>query len=127
MFYLHTLGGMSTPPMEYMPVDPTTAIVVGMAMTMQEGKLVAAGGTAAPTYICMAKKSDDANDNLIAVIRVQHEHVYATALATQAPDLAIGDKLSILTGGLMVMPGEGAAEVVGIEGTNAMDTVYVRF
>ncbi len=128
MFVLHTLGGVSTPALEYLPCS---AIVpkIGMAMAMADGLLEVANGATAPTYICMTKRDEACKaGELIPVIRVQHNTVFATTFANNDEGVELGFKLQISADGLQVTTTVGGpAEVVGYEGTDEGDTVYVRF
>lgn len=130
MFVLHTLGSVSTPPMEYLPVIDTVKPTIGLAMVMEEGLLTKASGTTVPTYICMTQRDDFcAAGELIPVIRVQHGIVFATTFAVDAQDISLGNKLTIADDGLSVTAttASGVAEVVKMDGTDQGDTVYVRF
>ena len=123
MFVLHTLGGVSTPPLEYLPCGTFTP-KIGMALVMEDTYLEPAKGTTAPTYICMTKRDEACDGELIPVIRVQHNAVFATTLADNDAKPELGFKLQISDDSLCVTTTTGgAAELVGIEG----DTVYVRF
>lgn len=128
-FYIDIVDGGRNPGHEYLPAG---AIVpkVGMALVMSGGKLAIASGTTAPTYICMTERDTALTDGeIIPVFRVLPDEVFQTTFSAAAASVKLGDKVTLHTDGLQVTATTtgGVAEVVGIDGTAAGDSVRVRF
>ena len=115
-------------PFEYYPAAAGT-YEIGQLLNVSNGKLVAVSNasTTTPAYVCMAKATVAA-DEVLPVIRVNHEIIFATTLSAEAADAKLGSKLQVSAGGLQVdAAATGTFEVTAIEGTAAESTVYGRF
>ena len=117
-------------PFEKLPCSAITP-KRGMAMVLSAGKLAIATGTAKPEFICVeAHENAVAAGELVTVVRVDHDTLYATELSASGAALNIGDKVTLhASNGLQVTAttASGVAEIMAMDGTAVGDTVYVRF
>lgn len=128
-FKIHQVDGGRVPGIEYLPCS-AIAPKVGMALTQTEGKLAAASGKNAPTYISMCEREAACQDGeLIPVMRVLPDMVFETIFQAAASAVKLGDKVTLHTDGLQVTATttDGVAEVVWMEGTDAGAACRVRF
>lgn len=129
-FLYYQNQGAIVPGSEYLPAGAITA-VRGLTLTMSSGKLAVASGTTAPSYICLCDSAGEALEDgeIIPVSRVLPDQIYATTWSVAASSVTRGQKVTLSADGLQVTATttSGVAEVVDFEGTNAGDTVYVRF
>lgn len=111
-------------PYEYHTASVATK--VGEAMVFSSGKLAKCGADTAPEYIAMAEA---AANEIIPAIHVNGETIFAVPLSAAGTALKVGDKVTIATDALRVTAttASGVAEIVGMDGTAAGSTVYVRF
>lgn len=113
---------------EYHEAAEGIELTVGMALRFDGGKLVTCSGTQTPEYISMTGNHKTTDAEKIAVMRISHEAVYETELATANTALACGEKYTLSTdGGTITATTGGAAEVVGFDGTGAGARIRVRF
>lgn len=114
-------------PYEYLPTSLTN-LNLGTALAFSAGKLTKASGTTKPEYICMHEGAVGA-DEIIPVIRVDHNTVYETSISASGTSLKLGDKVTLATGGNQVTATttDGVAEIVYMAGTATGSTVRVRF
>lgn len=127
-FMIHTVEGGHIPAFEHYPADGITP-KVGMAMVLSAGKLAIAAGTTKPTHISMCEREAACADGeLIPVVAVNEGLTFAVP-ASVANTVAIGNKVTIATGGLGVTATttDGIATIVGKDGTAAGDLQYVKF
>lgn len=118
-------------PFEYLPCSAMQP-KLGMLMTQSSGNLVAAGATAAPTYICMCEKSAAvAAGTLIPVIRVDKETIYETTNSTALSTGKAGAKVTTSDGlKVTATTSSGVAEIVWYDeaaAAGAGGVVHVRF
>ena len=107
---------------------------VGMALkygsSTTAGKLVKCTGTTKPEYICMTERASSLSaDELIPVLRILPDWVFAVPAQADASEVKDGSKVTIHTDGLQVTAttGSGVCEIVGREGDGDVgDTLYVR-
>ncbi len=135
MFRIHTVDGGHIPAFEYLPASAIKP-QIGMALTQSGGNLAAATGSTKPTYISMCEKSATLTaGDLIPVIRVSPDIIFAAESSAAMTSIKKGDKVTIDGDGLKVTATTqdasknaiGVAEVVGMDGTGQGDIVYVRF
>ena len=115
-------------PWEEFPAAAGT-YVVGQALKVTGGQVAAitAATTTTPPYICMANATVAAGE-LLPVIRVQKDMIFETELGAAAEAAAIGSKLQVAGGGLVVnASATGTFELVALEGTEAGAIVRGRF
>lgn len=129
-FNIHSVDGGRVPGWEYLPCSAGITPEIGLAMVLSGGTLAVASGSAVPTYICMCEKEAECKEgDIIPCIRVSHDTVFETTI-TEAPECPIGSKVTISADGLAVTAdaaGDGAAELVYIDGEGAGCMVRVRF
>ena len=117
-------------PFEKLPCSAITP-KNGMAMALSSGKLAIATGTNKPEFICVEEhESAVSAGDLVTVVRVDHDTLYATTLSASGTSLNIGDKVTLhASSGMQVTATttSGVAEIMGMDGTGVGDTVYVRF
>ena len=115
-------------PFEYYPAAAGT-YEIGQLLNVTNGKLVAvaAVSTTTPAYVSMGQGTL-ADGEVLPVIRVNHEMIFATTLSAETAGAKLGALLEVSAGG---KEADGAAngtfEVTGVEGTAAGSTVYGRF
>lgn len=115
-------------PFEYHPAAAGT-YEIGQMLNVTDGKLAAieAACKTTPAYVSMARGTV-ADGEVLPVIRVNHEMVFATTLSAETAGAKLGALLEVSAGG---KEADGAAagtfEVTGAEGTAAGSTVYGRF
>ena len=117
-FLTHQTQGNIIPGNEYLPAGAITP-VIGLA-----------SGTTVPAYICQrTQEATLTAGDILPVIRVLPDMIFATTWSVAASSVHIGDKVTLSADGLQVTATttSGVAEVVGMDGTAAGDTVYVRF
>ena len=128
-FYIQQVDGGRNPGYEYLPAG---AIVpkVGMALTMNSGKLAIASGTTAPSYISMAQRDTAlADGEIIPVVRVLPDMIFETTFQASASSIKPGAKVTIHTDGMQITATTtgGVAEVISMDGTSAGSNARVRF
>lgn len=128
-FLTHQNQGNIIPGLEYLPAGAITP-VVGLALVMTDGNLAVCGATTRPQYICMTTAAQAVTaGTIIPVWRVLEDMLYATTWSVAASSVQAGDMVTLSADGLEVTATttSGVAEVVSMDGTDAGDTVYVRF
>lgn len=128
-FKVHSTDDGRVPGIEYLPCGAITP-KVGMALTQTAGNLAIAAGGVKPTYISMCERETAcAAGDVIPVMRVQPDMIFETEWSAAATAVKLGNKVTLATDGLKVTATttDGVAEVVGIDGTAAGNTVRVRF
>ena len=128
-FLTHQTQGNIIPGNEYLPAGAITP-VIGLALTVTGGQLAVASGTTVPAYICQrTQEATLTAGDILPVIRVLPDMIFATTWSVAASSVHIGDKVTLSADGLQVTATttSGVAEVVGMDGTAAGDTVCVRF
>lgn len=116
-------------PWEYQPAGEIIP-KIGMALNFASGKLAICGPTDRPGYVAMSEKETPCIDGeIIPVLRVEDDMIFETTSMAAFDAVKLGDKVTIHTDGLRVTAttGTGAAEVVGIDGTEIGDKIRVRF
>lgn len=114
-------------PWEYFEAAAIADCEIGMALTMNAGKLEKATGSTKPVYISMY--GQEVNDgDIIPVIRVHEETRFMTQFSAAADAVKVGDKVTLDDTGTMATANtvDGVLEVVQIYGTEAGDDVLVR-
>ena len=116
-------------PLAYLPAAAAMTTKIGEAMTVSGGKLVPAGGTTVPEYICTSVNENIAAGEAVACQKVQPGVVYEVELAASNSDLKIGNKYTLTTDGMSITTTttDGVAKVVAFDGTTAGSKVYVTF
>lgn len=109
---IHQTDDGRVPGMEYLPCS-AMAPKVGMALKLEGGQLVAAGGTDAPVYLSVTERKTACEaGELIPVIRILPDIVFeapSPAGLTAKP----GDKLQLASNGMGLSTGAGGgAEIV---------------
>ena len=114
-------------PWEYLEAGAIADCQIGMALTVESGKLVKASGNVKPSYISMYGKATEEGQQ-IPVIRADNETLYMTQFSTAAPAVKVGDKVTIDATGTMATANtvDGVLEVVQIMGNAEGDDVIVR-
>lgn len=114
-------------PWEYLEASAMENCVVGLALTVTEGKLVPATGATKPTYISMYGKATE-EGQVIPVIRACPEMKLVTRFSQEATGLKVGDKVTIDGTGCYATAttAGGVLEIVSMDGTAADDEVIVR-
>ena len=128
MFLPHSHDKGALQPWEYLPAAAGT-YQVGQLLDVTGGKLTAisAAKTTTPAYVCMAKKTVEA-DEILPVQRIAKDVIYETHLSAEAEAATVGTKLRISAGGMKADAGAaGTFEVVYIEGTTEGAVVRGRF
>lgn len=128
-FYIQQVDGGRNPGHEYLPAG---AIVpkVGMALTMNSGKLAIASGTTPPSYISMTQRDTALTDGeVIPVMRVLPDMMFETTFQASASSIKPGAKVTIHTDGMQITAttAGGVAEVISMDGTTAGSKASVRF
>ena len=126
---IHQTNDGRVPPFEYLPAGAITP-KVGMALYQNGGNLAVASGTTKPTYICMCdRESALTAGDVIPVIRIDNDMIFATTLSAAGTSLKLGNKVTLSTDGTQVTATttDGTAEIVAIHGTAVGDEVLVRF
>ncbi len=123
--YASTPGGPI--PWEYMEASAMSDCVVGMALTVSEGKLIPATGSTKPTYISMYGKATE-EGQVIPVIRTSSEMKFVTRFSADASAVKVGDKVTLDDTGCYATAttADGVLEIVSMDGTAAEDSVVVR-
>ena len=115
-------------PFEYHPAAAGT-YEIGQMLNVTDGKLTAISAVCktTPAYVSMARGTM-ADGEVLPVLRVNHEMVFATSLSADTANAKLGAMLEVSAGGKEV---DGAAagtfEVTYAEGTAAGSAVYGRF
>lgn len=115
-------------PFEYYPVAAGT-YEIGQLLNVTDGKLVAvdAASPTTPAYVSMGQGTL-ADGEVLPVIRVNHEMIFATTLSAETAGAKLGALLEVSVGGKEV---DGAAagtfEVVYAEDTAAGSVIHGRF
>ena len=128
-FKIHKVDDGHNLPFEYLPAGAITP-KIGMALTVNSGKLAAATATVAPTYICMAEKDTAVEaGTVIPVVRVGKEVIWETEATADMAAVAVGSKVTIDSTGMAVTATttSGVAEVIAKDGDAAGSKIYVRF
>ena len=129
-FKVHSTDDGRVPSIEYLPCGAITP-KVGMALVQTSGNLAIATGTNKPTYVSMCERETACTaGDLIPVMRVQPDMIFETTWSAVAATVKLGNKVTLhASDGLQVTATTegGVAEVVGVDGTAAGDTVRVRF
>ncbi len=114
-------------PWEYMTAAAGT-YQVGQLLNVSDGRLAALESASAetPPYLCMADTTLD-EDGPLPVTRISRTRIYETQLEADAPSAAPGVRLQVAAGGLKAAEGDGAFELVSLEGTGADDCVRGRW
>lgn len=118
----------AAPPWEYLPAK-AAQFHVGQVVEVTGGLLAPVAGavTKVPTYICMHEGMTVYEGQTVPVIRVSDDRIYETTLAADAGAAEVGGKLQVSVDGLQVESGDGAFEIVELDGAAAGDTVRGRF
>lgn len=126
-FYIHSVDSGHVPTFHYLPAEGLTPRA-GMALVLAGGKLAAAGA-AKPEFISMAERREACGEGeLIPVALVTDGTVYETTSTESFAAVKLGDKVTLSGDGMQVTAAKGgAAQVVGIGGTEAGGIVRVRF
>lgn len=130
-FLIQSTTDGHVPAWEYLPCSAITP-KAGMAMIESSGKLAIATGTNAPKYICMREEGAAVTaGDIVPVIRVTPDIVFAVPLSASGTSLKIGDLVTLhASDGLQVTATttSGVAEIVGFPGGQASgDIAFVRF
>lgn len=128
-FKIHSVDDNRAPGIEYIPAGAITP-KVGMALTMQNGKLAVASGTTAPSYISMCETEAALTaGTVIPVIRVGKDMIFETSFSAAATAIVPGQKLTLSTDGMQVTgtTTNGVAELVYMDGNTAGSMCRVRF
>lgn len=130
-FMIYSVDDGHVPAWEYLPAGAITP-KVGMALTQTSGNLAVAGATVKPTYISMVEKDTACTaGDLIPVIRVTPDIVFATTNTAAITAATVGSKVTT-SAGLQVTntTSSGVAEVIAVDDkakAGANGTVLVRF
>lgn len=127
-FTVHTTDDGRNLPIEYLPAGTITP-KIGMALRLASGKLAAVEGAEIPAYIAMTEREKPCEDGeIIPVVRVGADVVWRTTAAVAMTGVALGDRVTIGADGMSVTATTGgAAEITGMDGTEAGSRVLVRF
>lgn len=128
-FQIFSTDDNHVPGIEYLPAGVITP-KVGMALTQKDGKLAAATGATAPTYLSMCQKENACEaGEIIPVIRVGKQMILETTFSAAATAVKLGDKVTLAADGLQVTATtiDGVAEVIYMDGTDAGSKCRVRF
>lgn len=127
-FTVHTTDDGRNLPIEYLPAGAITP-KIGMALLLTGGKLAEAKGAEVPAYISMTERKAACEDGeIIPVVRVGADVVWRATASAALSGVKLGDKLMLSTDGMAVTATKGgAAEVVGMDGTEAGSGILVRF
>lgn len=127
-FLIHSVDDGHVLPWEYLRADDLIP-KVGMALKMDEGKLVVASGTDKPEYIAMRDMEDFVPEGgRIPVVRVTPEVVWETFLSASGNSLNEGDSVNITADGMGVNNTVGgAAKIVNLMSRRTNDPIRVRF
>lgn len=115
-------------PFEYYPAAAGT-YEIGQMLNVADGKLTAIteASKVTPAYVSMGQ-GDLADGDVLPVIRVNHEMVFATTLSAETAGAKLGALLEVSAGGKEV---DGAAagtfEVTYAEDTAAGSVIHGRF
>ena len=124
-------SAVGTPEPVRIPTDKNTDIPIGAALTLTNGVATNCGSAETPLFIS-ASPAKSGKDESLLVYPVFDNMLFDAPLYEDAPDIAIGDKLTLNIGedyvarGINAQTG-GAAIVMAIHGTSIGDTVTVRF
>ena len=127
-FIIHSVDNGHVPTLEYLPCDAITP-KIGLAMTLNGGKLVIAGGTTKPTYICVTERDAAITaGDMVPCFRILPEMVFETTFSAAATSIKIGNKVTVASTGEQVTATttDGVAEVVEMDGTAAGAKCRVR-
>lgn len=127
-FTVHTTDDGRNLPIEYLPAGTVTP-KIGMALRLTGGKLAAASGAEVPSYIAMTEREKPCEDGeIIPVVRVGADVVWRTTAAVALTGVSLGNKVTLSADGMAVTATKGgAAEITGMDGTEAGSRVTVRF
>lgn len=126
-FTIHTTESGRVPSLEYLPAGAITP-KVGMALTITDGVLALATGK--PRYISMCEwKTACTNGTRIPVLRVLPDMTFETTWSVNAAAVSCGEKVTLSADAMQVTAttAGGVAEVIGRNGSEAGDSVRVRF
>lgn len=126
-FTIHTTEDGRVPSLEYLPAGEIIP-KVGMALTVSDGVLALATGK--PLYISMCERETACTDGMpIPVMRVLPDMTFETTWSVNAAAVPCGEKVTLSTDAMQVTAttANGVAEVVGRNGSEAGDSVRVRF
>lgn len=128
-FLIETIAGGDVTQIEYLPAS-AMEMTAGLALTVTGGKLAAAAGEIAPSYISAYDSEGEvlADGTQIPVFRVLKSMIFRTT-ASVAMTAKLGEKVTISADGTQVTSttDNGVAEIVSLDGTEAGDEVRVRF
>jgi hypothetical protein len=117
-------------PWEYLPCSAITP-KIGMAMTMNSGKLAIATGTTKPTYICMAEYDAAVTaGTIVPVIRVQADEIFEVTNSASLSGVNVGQKVTLHASNGLQITGtttSGVAELVDKEADASGSRCLVRF
>ena len=117
-------GRMNVPEPEYYLSN--AALACGQTVALSGGKLVA--NTAAPTHITLGAAS--AANEKVPCVRLESSQVYEVPVSATPTSLAVGDKVTVASGGKEVTATKdgGIATIVSLEDAKvAGDKITVRF
>lgn len=131
-FMIYSVDDGHVPAWEYLPASNGLVPKAGMALTQTSGELGVAAGSVKPTYIAMVEKDTAcAKGDIIPVIRVTPDIVFATSNTAAFSSVTLGSKVTT-SAGLQVTTStsSGVAEVIAVDDkakAGANGTVLVRF
>ena len=117
-------GRMNVPEPEYYLSN--AALACGQTVALSGGKLVA--NTATPTHITLGAAS--AANEKVPCVRLESSQVYEVPVSATPTSLAVGDKVTVASGGKEVTATKdgGIATFVSLEDAKAAgDKITVRF
>ena len=117
-------GRMNVPEPEYYLSN--AALACGQTVALSGGKLVA--NTATPTHITLGAAS--AANEKVPCVRLESSQVYEVPVSATPTSLAVGDKVTVASGGKEVTATKdgGIATIVSLEDAKAAgDKITVRF
>ncbi len=118
----------AVPPFEYLPAKAGD-YQVGQIVKVNEGQVEALGAasTDPPTYISASTRTVAADGEALPVMRASDDVIYETTIGSAgASGAKIGGKLQVSEDGLTAETGDGALEIVSIDGEAEGDVVRVR-
>ena len=124
-------SAVGTPEPVRIPTDKNTDIPLGAALTLSDGVATHCGATATPLFISASIAKAGKHESVL-VYPVFDNMLFDAPLYEEAPDLAVGDKLTLyvdegsIACGVTAQAG-GSAQVIAINGNHIGDTVTVRF
>ena len=117
-------GRMNVPEPEYYLSN--AALACGQTVALSGGKLVA--NTATPTHITLGAAA--AANEKVPCVRLESSQVYEVPVSATPTSLAVGDKVTVASGGKEVTATKdgGIATIVSLEDAKAAgDKITVRF